>query len=247
MHGRLRHLAALGSLVSVSILASAASADLPPPDGRKFVGYAFRVEGAAADGDWVLLAYPASDSNGRPQDGYKVVQDGMDVSVGRRSGAPQLYAMKRTDYDAFAKTYKPGNEMEDPVLRDVFKSDKVVACDLSPTPVHEVDSKDARSTVVESMKLVSVDAKKCHVVAASDTSAPSPSSVPSSTPDASPEASAAPIASSATPESSAAPDAPKSGGCAGCSFDGEEAGGSTIAALLGAAALVIASRRRGRP
>jgi MYXO-CTERM domain-containing protein len=239
--------------LAVAFAGSVARADLPPPDGQKFVPYGFRVEGVSAQTDWVLLAYPCSDSNGRPMDEYQVVSEGANIGVGRRGGTPRLYAMKRADYDAFAKTYKPSDAFPDKALADLFGGNKVVACDKGPTPVHQISSSDPRAGVTESLKLVSVDASSCHVVAVADGSAaPSATANATASPAVAPAASStagAPAVGTNSPvgPSDAAGDAPKSGGCAGCAVDGADGREGALVAGLGALALVIAMKRRRRP
>jgi MYXO-CTERM domain-containing protein len=239
-----RRLAAPLLGIALGLAAAGAHADLPPPDGQKFVGYAFQVQGLSPQKDWVLLAFPYSASNGRPTEEYAELADGKPVSVGRRGGSPKLYAMKRADYETFKKGYKaPQDDYEDPALRALFASDKVVRCDAAPSPVHQLPKSDAREDVVETLTLVSIDAKACHVVAGA-AAAPVTTANPTATPV--PDGSAAPIASGAVapaPTASSDP-TPKGGGCAGCSMDGVDRKGGALAVGLGVLALVIA--RRGR-
>ncbi len=233
---------ALGT--TVALAAAEARADLPPPDGKKFVEYAFQVQGVSAQKDWVLLAFPYSASNGRPTEEYAELAEGTPVSVGRRGGLPKLYAMKLADYDAFKKGYKPPQDnFEDPALRALFSSDKVVRCDGAPGPTHQLPTTDRRDKIVETLKLVSVDAKACRVVAA-DAATPVSTSTPTAAPATDPSAGASPTdVASAAPVASSDP-TPKSGGCAGCSMDGVERKSGALVVGLGVLALVIA--RRGR-
>src|SRR5262245_26939659 len=94
LRGSMRLSRAIPMLALVLGFAVPASADLPPPDGKKFVGFAFRVENMKAFPEYVLVAYPCSDSNGAPMMEAKIVSDGASVSVGRRGGQPELYRMK---------------------------------------------------------------------------------------------------------------------------------------------------------
>src|SRR5262245_4350707 len=93
---RIHHVFVLAAaLAAVAAGASAARAELPPPDGRKYISYAFRVDGVAAFAEHVLLAFPWSTSNGRPTEEHTRVEEGKAVPVGSRSAPPRLYAMRR--------------------------------------------------------------------------------------------------------------------------------------------------------
>jgi hypothetical protein len=171
------------SLVIAFALAALAStparADLPPPDGQKFVSYAFRVEGLAAFPEHVLLAFPWSLSSGRPTEEHAVVEDKKPLSVGRRSGAPKLYSMKRSDYDAWKVSYKPPSDnYEDPELKALFVSHKVRVCDAAPSVRHVLSTDDSRSEVVEVIRAVAIDDARC------DLDAPAAAAEPATSPKA---------------------------------------------------------------
>ena len=55
-HGIMSSFIVAGFLTLTS-LATVASADLPPPDGTKFVNFAFTLDGTNAAKDYVFLAY----------------------------------------------------------------------------------------------------------------------------------------------------------------------------------------------
>lgn len=207
-----------------------ARADLPPPDGQRFVDYEFSVSGLAAHPDWVLLAFPWSMSNGAPTEELAEVKDGTPVGVGRRSGTPKLYAMKRADYETFKKGYTPSSErFQDPALRALFAGSQVIPCDLGPSPDFQLSSDDPRESIVEKFELVSVTAAACDL---ERTGAAAPTA---KEPDA-----AASDASGESPRAATSPK--KAAGCAGCSAASSEGKPAAAFALLGALAMLL--RRR---
>jgi MYXO-CTERM domain-containing protein len=202
----MRHLLAAVVLgLGVVAAASSANADLPPPDGQKFVDYAFKVDGLASFGGYVLLAYPYSLSNGRPTTEHAKLEDGKPTSLGRRSPQPKLYAMKKQAYEQWLQSYKPAEgEMEDPALDALFKSDKVVACDAKLSPSFQLAKEDPRSVVVEAFRAKSIDDKTCQLELAG---APPSSDTPTSSPPTK-------LSNTETPSTTPAP--ATKGGCAGC-------------------------------
>src|SRR5262249_9670395 len=128
-----------------------ARADLPPPDGQKFVSYAFRVENVKAFSDWVLLAYPCSGSSGVPMMEAQLVTDSQPLGVGRRGGMPELYRMKKTDYEA-SKTVidhkAPSTDGKE--LEALFQSPKVAKCTgAKPSPQHVLAKTDPRDAITQ--------------------------------------------------------------------------------------------------
>ncbi len=234
---------ALSALALVATLASSlvARADLPPPDGEKFVGFAFTVQNVKAFPDAVLLAYPYSTSNGAPTLEHAVVQDGQPLDVGRRSGSVQLYTMKRADYETWKQTYKPGTDrFDDPELKKLFESDRVSKCDTAPSPEFVLPKSDPRDTVTQTLRLES--AKPCHIVAANaaaKTTPPEPKTTAAK--DPLPFADPPPADSPPNPT----PAAPPKSGCGGCAMGGTPSplGAASFAALAAAALL---RRRRAR-
>jgi MYXO-CTERM domain-containing protein len=212
---------AFGILVTTTALA-----DLPPPDGQKFVSYAFQVQNAKSFPDWVLVAYPCSESDGAPMPGARVISDGQSVSVGRRGGTPALYRMKRTDYDANQATFKRSGPGEDSKpLEMLFASDKVVKCTgAAPTPSHLLAKSDPRTSIVQTLRADAVDATGCKIAAVADTT---PASAPAPAP--------------ATQSSGAH----SKSGCAGCAMPSEP-GNPWILALSALVFLRIGRRRRHR-
>jgi MYXO-CTERM domain-containing protein len=224
---RLRHIL----LATSALLCSAAPAlaDLPPPDGTKFVGYGFQVDNLAAFPDYVVLAFPWSMSSGRPSEEHAVVSDGKRLGVGRRSASPKLYAMKRADYEAWKATYTPPQDnYEDPQLRTLFASDKVRVCDQAPEPKFSLDEDDERNEVVQAFRALKIDGATCalELASAKDTSAkteqPSNDTSPSPSTDG----------------------APKSGGCAGCTVEPPAGSAWALIGSAVAAALLVGRRRR---
>jgi hypothetical protein len=212
------------------LFAGPARADLPPPDGLRFVGFAFRVDGGAKFPDHVLLAYPASDSNGAPQMDYKEVPDGAEVSLGRRGGAPWLYAMKRADYEAWKASYKPTGGYEDPALKALFEGDRVRRCDAQVMPVNTLPTDSPETRVLHTFRVEAIDAGRCHIVATTNAGPPTPEPTAPK-----PEPTTAPRTEPPRPAGDAAP--PASSG--GCSLAAGAPGG-----LL--ALLLLAGRRRRR-
>lgn len=81
--------------ISVALAATSARADVAPDDGTRFAGCGFRVDNLEAFPEFVVLAYPWSQSNGAPTYEHPEALPGEVVSVGRRSDDPKLYAMRR--------------------------------------------------------------------------------------------------------------------------------------------------------
>jgi hypothetical protein len=141
-------LAATASLLLLT--PSLARADLPAPDGMRYVEYRFRVDGSSKQSpDHVIVVYPWSLSNGAPTREQTTAADGQWVSVGKRSYPPVLYVARKADYEAFIKTYAAPDESvdSDPKI-DAFLA-KSVKCNLAPNPNFEVQDDDPRSAIEE--------------------------------------------------------------------------------------------------
>lgn len=217
--------AALAVLLSGT---SRSSADLPPPDGQKFVDYAFSVEGLAKFGDFVLLAYPYSLSNGRPTTEHLQLEEGKQASLGRRSGTPKLYAMKKAAYEEWLKGYKPDREaMDDPALAALFGGNQVIACNVKLSPSFQLPTSDPRSTVVEAFRVAKIDDKTCRIEPASGATKTTSGEKPPTR-----------VASSDSPTQ---PPPPKKAGCAGCAMPAKDESPGALALLL---ALALATSRR---
>jgi hypothetical protein len=129
---------------------SLARADLPPPDGTRYVPYRFRVDGSSKQSpDHVIVVYPWSLSNGAPTREQTTTPDGQWVSVGKRSYPPALYVVRKADYEAFVKTYAAadGPTDTDPKV-DAFLA-KSAKCNLAPNPDFTVSDDDPRSAIEE--------------------------------------------------------------------------------------------------
>ncbi|MCA9591815.1 MAG: MYXO-CTERM sorting domain-containing protein [Myxococcales bacterium] len=225
------------ALVATAALSTAAHADLPPPDGEKFVSFSFQVQNVEAFPDTVLLAYPYSASNGAPTVEVAEVKANAPLTIGRRSANTELYTMKRTDYDAWKKSYKPGkDEFNDPELKKLFESDKVVKCDTAPTRVFQLPKDDPRDAVLQTLKLES--AKPCHVTEASAQAKAAPDSDPKPTPAADPKPTPA-----SEPPPNPTPSSPPKSGCGGCATGGAPSPGGALS-LLALGAAVLLRRRR---
>lgn len=177
-----RSLAVTAAVMLSSLLASLhatpASADLPPPDGVKFVDFAIAVENLAAFPDVVVVAYPWSLSNGAPTTEHAVLKDGQPLEIGRRSPTPKLWAVKKADYEAFAASHKPTHEYQDGPLEAFFKSGKAIACDASVEPDHQLPESDARDRIVQAFRADAIDATRCQLVATGDRKATAASAPP---------------------------------------------------------------------
>ncbi len=237
-------LCAAVALFAAVAAAPDARADLPPPDGTKFVGYAFTIENLDAWKDFAVVAFPCGGSNGAPVRELAVLEPGKSVAVGRRGGDCKLYEVARADLDAFMKSYKPTHGYEDKLVEDFFASSKVHACEGGPNLTFTLPTSDPRNTFEEKLFAKELDAKACVIVAANAAASPTPTSQPAA-PDA-PSPSGAPPVTPPASSSAAPPDAvpPGSRGCGGCAVSPSEAGVSAFLAV-GLVAL-LSSRRRGR-
>ena len=208
----------LGALLALAafLLPAAASADLPPPDGTKFVDFQIEISGLAAHADHVLYVYPWSLSDGAPGSEVGQVEDGRALSFGRRiAGTPKVYAAKKDGFDPAAEGFDP---------------EQGIDCGLAISPRFTVDE-DGPDKIVERYQVAELSDTACRLQAATaDPPAPKPDAP-------------APVATDAggTGDAKATPQ----GGCAACSLGepSEAAPASFLSLLLGLAAL---GRRRRR-
>ena len=229
----------LQTLVSLSVVAAALSvggssrADLPPPEGTKFVSYSFTVEGLAGFKDFVVFAYPWSLSNGAPTKELTVVEDRKPVRVGRRSANPKLYAMPRAAFEEWIEDYKRKRDNEEePPLDTLIERPDVVACSGAPTPRFSLPSDDKRSAISQKLTAIKIGAGVCTI-----TAAPKPATPAADTPTA------ADSPAAGSPESASAP--PGKSGCGSCAV-GSPARTRTPGILLsGLASLLLLRRRHG--
>lgn len=226
------------------LVATPSAADIPPPPGDKFVDFAYAVDGLERFPDYVLLGYPSSASNGRPLDEYAEVSS-QPTKLGRRSGTPVLYAVKRADYEAWKATLPPldpdGPTRDHPAFVSFFGSDKVVRCDETPERLYQLPESDPRDTVVDRLRVVALGPGSCDLArASSDGASPSAEAGGFATPpDGDPSRPSDASAPAGTPSGS--------GGCAGCAVSGADHEG-LVAGLVTALSLALglASRRGAR-
>jgi MYXO-CTERM domain-containing protein len=200
-------------------LASLARADLPPPDGTKFVGFAFQVDNLGSFKDFALLAFPCGSSNGAPIAEMAELKEGTPVSVGRRGGDCKLYSMPRADFDAWRKGV-PDNKGE--AVEALFAGPKVRACKGGPQMVSTLPTSDPRDTVTQTIHVSQLDATACVISAVGAGAGTTP-------------AAKASAGASETP--------PVNRGCAGCAVPGAPAGSGALAAALSLLALALRRRR----
>jgi hypothetical protein len=81
----MKHLTACAIGVAGLFVTASALADLPPPDGTKFVGFSFTIKGVDANKNMLLLAYPCGPSDGAP-DNEIAIEEGKSVDVGSHLG-----------------------------------------------------------------------------------------------------------------------------------------------------------------
>lgn len=215
--------------VAVVALAPHGRGDLPPPNDKKFVDYAFRVDNAKAFPDYVVLAFPWSLSNGAPTKEHALVEDGKPVSVGRRSSAPELYAMKRSEYESWKAEYKPTMEYQDPALDALFASQKVVRCTAKLSPEFLLAKDDPRNQVLEAFRVEAIDATSCRIAKVGAAENPKTNTpVGTSTPDPT------------RTENAPTPASPRARGCGGCAT--ERANGSSFLVWVSFAVLALLRR-----
>lgn len=222
--------------------AGPARADLPPPDGTKFVSYAYAVEGLEAHPEFVLLGYPSSGSNGRPMDDYAELGK-QPVTLGRRGGSPAIYAVKKSDYEAWKATLAPlgpdAPTFDNPAFKAFFTSNQVVRCDEAPSPSFSLPSSDPREGIVERFRVVALAAQSCdleRVGGETGANAPSDAGGFATPPDAAAQAGDVAQGSAGAP--------PSRGGCAGCTVASIEDGERGLAAAMLGLGVVVAARLR---
>lgn len=218
--------------MAVVAVAGHGRSDLPPPADKKFVGYGFRVDNTNAFPDYVLLAFPWSLSNGAPTKEHALVEEGKTVSLGRRSSPPELYVMKRAEYETWKAGYKPTMEYQDPALDALFASKQVVRCDVKLSPEFLLAKDDPRSQVVEAFRAEVMDATTCRIAKVD--------AKPSTPTPAQPQPQSEPVNA---PAPAPAPAPTKARGCGGCTT--QPADDDSAFVLAGVFALVASLRRGG--
>src|SRR5262245_45585618 len=129
---------------------SIAFADVGPPPGQKSVNFSFTVKGITA-ADRTLFAFPCGTSSGAPIAEHAKIEEGRQISVGRRGGSCTSYSIDKAKYEEWAKTYKPSHEGTDPAL-DALAAQSV-KCTGAPSPVFTVSTSDKRSSIEETLKV----------------------------------------------------------------------------------------------
>jgi len=208
--------------LALALTPAPARADLPPPEGTRFVPYRFRVEGIAKFSDYAIIAYPYSTSNGAPTREHTLAEDGTWLDLGRRSAPPELYAVRREAYAEFRKTYlaDPQDLGPNPAIEDFLA--KAVKCDLRPNPRFTLPDDDRRDAISEAFLAEKVDGASCHLSVVK------------------PMATNEPAASSEGSQP-----AQKGGGCAGCAqSSGAPVSDAALTLLL--VSVLSAARRRSK-
>jgi hypothetical protein len=145
-------LLALMSLATLA-LAAPSRADHPPPDGQKYVGYAFKIQGLSAFPDHVVVAWPWSASNGVPTREFAVLSNDMPLQVGRRGPSIELFAVKKTTWETFLQNElggaQPDNVAKAEALTAFLAPPNAVPCNAKPRPTFVLSSSDPRKTVEE--------------------------------------------------------------------------------------------------
>lgn len=145
-------LLALMSLATLA-LSTRAHADAPPPDGQKYVSFAFKIQGLSAFPDHAIVAWPWSLSNGAPTREFAVITNDTALQVGRRSPTIQLYAVKKTTWETFLQSElggaQPDNVAKDEALTAFLAPPNAGPCNVNPRPTFVLPTSDPRDTVEE--------------------------------------------------------------------------------------------------
>lgn len=221
-------------LAALTSLSSLVHADLPPPDGTRFVEYKFRVDGSAKFPGYVLFVYPWSASSGVPTKEFTKAPDGSWVSVGRRSSPPVIYAVKQATLDEFLKTYTPAKSFEDDPAMSAFLA-KNAKCDLAPNPDFSVAASDPRDVITEVFVAASITDTVCHLTKGGEAKTGGVAEPPAAPTDNT-------KTEPATPPNSTA----KSGGCAGCVVGEGQLPASSVLFGLFLGLFSFARRRRAQ-
>lgn len=141
--GRTKHIApglGLAVMLGVGLVGGVARADLPPPEGMKFVSYEMRVEGLEAHPDHVLLVYPWSLSNGAPTREVGVLAAGQPLAFGRRfGGRPRVYAMRKETWESVRAEIESRDPEGASHEGDGFPAPGAIDCGVEISPRHQAD------------------------------------------------------------------------------------------------------------
>lgn len=211
---------------SLLLVATAASADVSPPDDQKSVSYSFAVHGITSV-DRVVFAFPCGTSDGAPKDELRVLENDKAIAVGRRGGVCTLYSIEKTKYDQFAKTFTPKEGSgSDPNLAAFAAT--ATKCSGAPNPVFVIPKTDARSSIKEDLDVKTLDASTCTVQART-------------TPSTNPTNPTNPTDPNATDNGSSVPAASDDGGC---SVGGSAKGAAPWLVALAVPFFLLGRRRK---
>ncbi len=242
---KLNALTGCAALLATLSLHRTSHADLPPPDGTKFVGYSFVLENVGAFPDFVVFAYPWSLSNGAPTREHIRIGTDRPVQLGRRSPSPKLYAMPRGAYEAWEKTFKPQEDGAEKALEALVKRADVILCTGAPTPRFSLSSDDKRGEILEKLRATKIAAGVCEISTALTPTA-EPEATP--TPTAAPTPVAPDVPPTTNPTSAQDPAAPPGkSGCGSCSVGSADGADALPDAAISAVVLgALFGRRRRR-
>lgn len=114
-------------------------ADAPPDDGRRYVRYSVQIASLdSLPSTHRLVLYPIDLSNGAPQPEYRVVNEGDEIALGRRSGLVGFFAVPAAEVEGSVLRGLPTNASEE-VLETYFASARVAKATLEARPVGTVD------------------------------------------------------------------------------------------------------------
>lgn len=151
------------ALSATLALPLAAHADAPPPDGQKYVGFQFKVQGLTAD--HLLVAYPWSLSGGAPTREHTVVRGDKPVSIGRRSPTVQLYAVDKAAWERFETESLNRVEYQSPeyhaALEGFLKAPNAAPCNVQPNDQHMLPTSDPRDTIEEVLVAKTISSTSC--------------------------------------------------------------------------------------
>jgi hypothetical protein len=157
----------VASFITIGIIGMSSRpsrADEAPPSGERNVSYGFVVDGLAEFPEFVVIAYPWSLSNGAPTRELTEVKDGTRVRVGRRSGQPVLYALRRASFERWTATRTPASEdHEDPAADALVAGPGVVRCDVSLNVRHRVSARSSASSIEDRYRASAIDDATCTI------------------------------------------------------------------------------------